>query len=430
MNYFESKRLREERGEVVSQMQAIAKVAREENRPFTGEEIQRYDNLDNSQKELQVKIESAERVERADTLVITPNITSEYKPVSTRVVTKKDHELALRGWALRQAGFDHLVTAEMNSGAERVGINPTHSNFQVHIQRDTLDQITTPVNATNGALVQGLEESLLSWGQMLNACQVVKTADGRGIKWATEDDTGVVASAHDLSHTISSTGVTFGTVALGAFSCASAVYPVALEVLQDVSIDLSAVLGNNIGTRLGRKLNQWWTYGAGTTEPTGLAVGVTPTFFYTHDSDIDWYNVLVNLTHNVDVGYRSSPKFGYMFSDEMLGVMRLLVDDVGRPLWQTNLQVGEPDRLLGKPYWINNDLGDHDATDYASIICGDFNKFVIRMVEPISLVVLRERFAEAGAVGFVGLARSDSACINTGAFKAARAADGSSVNCG
>lgn len=424
MQYFESKRLREERQEVVSQIHELARKAKEENRELTAEEKEKFAKLETSQADYQSKIESAEMVERAEKLVVdTPE--KPFKQVS-RIITRQDHENALRAYALKQSGHYDLLSDELVRSAERVGLNLDSNSLKIRLKRTDNEELTTPSNAENSGLIQGVESAMLTYGQLRQAAQVVRTANGNVLPWVTEDDTSVEAAAHDKADTITSVTFTLNKVELGAYSFGSGVYPVAIETLQDTGINLTGLISDNLGKRIARKENSEHTVGGGTTGPKGLLTCITATEFFA-DTATPWYNVLVTLKNGVDAAYRNAPKAGFMFNDSILEELMMLVDGDDRPLWQTSLTVGEPDKILGKPYYINNDF--YSMTDVGSpcILFGDLSKFIIRDVGEVLVMVLKERYAEVGAVGFVALHRTDSDCINTDALISAGVNTGSSI---
>jgi HK97 family phage major capsid protein len=86
---------------------------------------------------------------------------------------------------------------------------------------------------------------------------------------------------------------------------------------------------------------------------------------------------------------------------------------VSLPLWQTSVQSGEPDQLLGYPVVPNNDVATM-AANAKSILFGDFRKYKIRRVRGGSLVRLNERYADALQVGFFLFGRVDGNLIDAG----------------
>lgn len=438
MSYFEAKALREEKKGLVTEYQGIAKKATPEA-PLSAEDIQRCHSINDAIDVLDTKIATAECVERSEAMVITSTRPANLPATVSagKVITRQDQANAFRAWVFKQQGLEDNIRSEHYAAAEKVGLNLNRNTINVRlledapenladIRRDTMTTaITNDANTFNNLLIRGVETALKSWGNMTNACQIIRTENGNTLPFVTEDDTANVGQLRQKAEVIGSDALAPGRVSFGAWSIGSGIYPVPVETLEDTGIDMQSMIGKALGTRIARAANALYTNGVGTTQPTGLATAVAPTLFYPNTGNVDWYDVLVQADESIDDGYKDEGDFGYMFHKSVRKDLRLLVDALGRPLWQASLTVGEPDRLNGYPYWINNDLA------VGTLYCGNFKKFVIRQVRDVSISVLRERFAEYNAVAFVANWRVDSGCINTAAFKAATVCESASfVNCG
>ena len=86
------------------------------------------------------------------------------------------------------------------------------------------------------------------------------------------------------------------------------------------------------------------------------------------------------------------------------------------PLWMPSFREGEPDRILGFRYVVNQDFPNLVASA-KSMAFGDWSKYVVRMVQDFSLIRLNERYADELAVGFVAYARVDGKLLNRSAIK-------------
>jgi HK97 family phage major capsid protein len=86
-------------------------------------------------------------------------------------------------------------------------------------------------------------------------------------------------------------------------------------------------------------------------------------------------------------------------------------------VWVPSFRVGEPDLILGKPYFLNQAMSSTSATGDKILAYGDFSKFNIRIVNDFSLRQLNERYAEFDQVAWFGLMRGDSFLENTAALK-------------
>jgi HK97 family phage major capsid protein len=86
-------------------------------------------------------------------------------------------------------------------------------------------------------------------------------------------------------------------------------------------------------------------------------------------------------------------------------------------LWQAgSIQNGEPDRLEGFAYTINQSMANLAASS-KSVLFGDFSKYIIRMAGGPVYLRLDERFADSLQVGFLAYQRVDGELLSSNAIK-------------
>ena len=175
-----------------------------------------------------------------------------------------------------------------------------------------------------------------------------------------------------------------------------------------------------VGTSFGRALNKALTDGNGTGKPTGVldASAGALTGKTTNSGTAITKAELIDLVHSVDPAYRTGPNTAFMFNDTTLSALKKL--DFGTtdtvPLWMPSFREGEPDRVLGFRYVVNQDFPSI-ATTNKTVAFGDWSRYVVRMVQDFSLIRLNERYADELAVGFVAYARVDGKLLNRNAIK-------------
>jgi HK97 family phage major capsid protein len=224
---------------------------------------------------------------------------------------------------------------------------------------------------------------------------------------------------------ITLTDPVFGTLPLGAFKYSSDGVLVPVELIQDSGVPIADFLMRILGERIGRILNQHFTIGVGTTEPSGVVVGAgavnlgtgTAAGFGSFSTGAAVINLL-KIVHGVDLAYRSGDKVGFMMNDATLQMFAGAVDSTGRPLWMPSLIAGEPDRLLGYKIFINNDMATAFANNSRNVLFGDFSKYWIRETRDITIESSRDRYIDFHQVLFLAFGRYDGALINSAAVKA------------
>jgi len=266
-----------------------------------------------------------------------------------------------------------------------------------------------------------IDKAMAAWGPMWEPgiTRELNTTSGNKIPWPTVDDTANTGRIKAENADVDDDGtddVVFGEAELDAYIYDTGMVRVPLELLQDSFTPMEGILNDLFGERMGRLANSVLTTGTGTAQPqgivTGSSLGKTAVSATALDAD-----EIMDLLHSVDPAYRESPMFRWQFNDTTLLAIRKLKDGDGNYLWQMgDVRTGEPNRLLGHPYSINQAMAS-PATTTIPIIIGDHSRFVVRKVIGFSVMTLRERYAEAFQVGMVGFKRFDSVLLNTAAVK-------------
>jgi HK97 family phage major capsid protein len=317
------------------------------------------------------------------------------------------HEADLpRGAALKRYG-----DAAWNCG----GVRPQRE------VRVGLDVATT--GAGEETIPQGfmaeLERKTLAYGSVRSVARVVNTATGNSMPWPVVDDTSNVAVILNEATTIgTSVDPTFSAITFVAYKLSSKPVFASSEILQDSAFNLASVLADLIGERFGRGENVYFTTGTGTIlgvvgeAGTGVTSGVATVI--TADE-------IIGLVHSLDPSYRSLASTGFMMHDTALLYVRKLKDASGQYLWQPGMQAGVPDRLLGYPVAINQQMealsSNLPVTAKEHILFGAFEKYVIRDAGGVRMYHLTERYRDVDQDAFVAFKRVDGRALNTAAFK-------------
>lgn len=186
--------------------------------------------------------------------------------------------------------------------------------------------------------------------------------------------------------------------------------------MQDNAYNLEGRFQEMFAERFGRALNEQCTTGDGSGDPNGVVTATSAGKTAASATAITLLEVL-DLKHSIDPAYRQSNQFGFMFHDNVLLALKKLVDSEARPLWTPSYREGEPDKIDGSRYWINQDM---DSTINASskiMLCGDFAKYLIRISQDLRIMRLNELYAANGLVGFQATMRFDGELLNTSAIK-------------
>ena len=102
---------------------------------------------------------------------------------------------------------------------------------------------------------------------------------------------------------------------------------------------------------------------------------------------------ILDLIYSIDPSYRNKPSFGLMMHDNVVSAIRALGFGSSNdfPIFVPSMEAGQPDRILGVPVYINNDMESSIATGKKTVAT-DFSKYVVRNAVGVQFVRLNGRY--------------------------------------
>lgn len=289
--------------------------------------------------------------------------------------------------------------------------------------------MSTTTNSEGGFTVQTdvasvVIEALKDFGGMRAGATIITTEKGNTIQFPTSDGTSEVGELIGQNTTATDLDISFGSRSIVTYKYSSKVVPVPIELLQDSQVDIEAFIRGRLVTRLGRITNTHYTTGNGTTQPQGLMSGATIGVTAANGSSqvtAVTYASLVDLVHSVDPAYRNGRACSFMMSDTAVRQIRKVVDGQSRPIFQPGYEQGvpggAPDRLLGYPIIVNQDVAVM-AANARSIAFGDMSAYTIRDVMEVTLFRFTDSaYTKLGQVGFLAWMRTGGQLLDTGAVR-------------
>ena len=267
--------------------------------------------------------------------------------------------------------------------------------------------------------VHSLESAMKLYGGMREVSTVIRTGTGAQMNFPTSDATSEEGEIVGQSVPVSGQDSGFGNVQLDVFKYSSKKIALPFELVQDSFIDIESYVQGLQGMRIGRITNRHHTVGTGVGQPKGIVpASVVGRIGATGQTVTITYDDLVELEHSVDPLYRSQPGVGWMMHDSTLKVLRKLKDNNGRPIFVPGYEQGNPggapDRLLGRPIYINQHMPVM-AANAKSILFGQFSKYVIRDVMDLTIFRMTDSaFTLLGQIGFVAFMRCGGNLIDVG----------------
>jgi HK97 family phage major capsid protein len=252
----------------------------------------------------------------------------------------------------------------------------------------------------------------------------ITTSRGGPLGYPTSDGTSETGELVAQNASAAAADPTFGTRDLATYKFGSKIIAVPIELLQDSMIDVQAMVFKRARDRIGRIQNTYFTTGTGTSQPTGLitaaSVGKTGT---TGQTLTIIYDDLVDLVDSVDAAYlhMQDTEPAFMTSQTMRRVIRKIKDTGGRPIWTPSYDEGlasaMPDRLLGYPLYLNNDIAV-PAANAKSLAFGQLGNYMIRDALEVNLFRFDDSvYVSKGQIGFLAWARSGGNLLDINSVK-------------
>ena len=402
------KDLREKRANIYEMQKDIHSKAKEENRSMNDEENKQWDAYEKDYGKLTLQIQEGEvmAAKEAEDARTKPDV--ELSKAQKKVLSEDPKEREEQ----REKAFGKYIRC-LDKAEDRQLLKQFEQRVQT-VGTTTEGGFLVPEGYSNKLDIQRA-----LWGGMRAASTVWKTASGQQIPYPTIDDTSNTADteAESADLAASEDDLVFAEKTFNAYKLSSNLLKVSNELMNDSYFDMEALMYDMFGERIGRKENALFTTGSGSSTPQGIATAAQQSKRIASTSTVTRAE-LVDLVHSVNPAYRNKAVAGFMFNDTTLGVIKKV--DIGssdsRPLWAQSMRDGEPDRIDGYQYWINQDVASFAASAKA-IYFGDFSKFVIRDSGPTRVIRLNERFADTDQTGFVTLVRVDSELLVNSAIK-------------
>lgn len=402
------KELMEQRAAIKEQMHDIVRNAENESRDvLNAEENERFKKFDAEYESLSESISVAKKMEQfnADKATKDDGVT----PIASMSKEERTEAQQKAFWKFMRKGAKSLKPEE-----HQLLIRGTDTQVTV---TDSLGGYLIPTGFSNE-----LEKRMKVYGGMLEACRIYRTENGETIEWPTVDDTATTGQlTSNPTSAVAVQDLTFGQKSLSAYMYDSGIIKVDVRLLEDSFFNLESEVQGFFSERLGRKLNADLTTANGSSKPNGVVNAVTDASgLYTAADDATIArNDLLALQHQVDPAYRRNAR--YMFNDSTLLAIKQLAlgTSDARPLWVPSMRDGAPDTIEGFQYTVNHDMASITG-GAVSTLFGNFDKYIIRIVQDMVMVPLRERFMDELKVGYISYMRADGELIQNAAIKGLR----------
>jgi len=351
-------------------------------------------------------------------------------------IDRLDNQIATTQRLLDQAAEDRFDDIKRKAPADKDKTSPralldkllrhgpsAMTADEMHLVRNTL---STTTGSEGGYSVQSdvakeLIDALKGYRGVREAAGNITTEMGNPLSYPSSDGTSEVGEQVAENTTAADADPTFGTVALNCYKFGSKSIAVPIELLQDASIDIVAMINQRVRDRIGRIQNQRFTTGTGSSQPNGIvtAAGAGKVGTTGQTTSII-YEDLVDLVDAIDYAYDDG-SMKFMMSQAARKMVRKLKDSAGRPLWTPSYDLGiaggKAEELMGHQVVLNNDMAT-PAANTKSIIFGRLDKYMVRDAMQVTLFRFEDSaFLLKGQIGFVAWARAGGNLLDAAGVK-------------
>lgn len=376
------KKLKEKRAAIHQEGEALMSSITEE-RGFTPEESTQFADIERRFKEVDEEISILEQAEKRSMKLAEPSNKAGYRG---RVDTSEYDKEARAAFFAYITGRDTPEQRAAIAGVDGHVLVPTSISDQIELgireRGDFLGAATTYNTTTGGDFVI----------PMLNTSDM-RAKTMKEYEKSTEEDT------------------TIGSIKLGAHTFRTSIFTLSYEQLQDSSQNVEAIIIAALVESIWAGLNYDCTVGDGIDKPKGIIVDCDKGAVAESSLSVSYMD-LVNLRKSVTRAYSKKGVASFMMNQNTQVELMKIRDTTGRPIFVESPIEGEPDKLLGYPVVINEDMEDI-GPDAKSIAFGSLKKYALRIAKGVTIEKFTEAYKAYLSVGFMAFFRADGKLIKS-----------------
>lgn len=405
-NVSELSLLRDEKEQLQNEVRSL--YAASEQRTLTADEQNKFDELEARSAELDSKIGTLERAERAKAMLSGKRSEVFGAPVIkvNRKATPEDYHDAFKAWALNTAKTRNKIADNWKRSADLIQADWTSDQWQLRAQSS--DVAGEGVEFINDGVYRGFVEAKQAYGGILSVANVQELPTAESTRYVTDNDTANVAGvlANQNTPTTNTSVANIDEVTISPSIYSTAVMPVSLQLIRDGKIDVPAWIGRKLSRRLLKKINVDLTAAL----ESGSFLGTQGLSNNLNEADLG------DLFFSVDPDYAVSPRAAFMGNYATLHhLWSQFIDPNVGPTWGDGLNASPMRTILGQRYVVNQQCDTMvSATPAKPLFFGDFDAMVVHTVGQPTLLRANELYMEKLAVGFLMYWEVDGAVVDAG----------------
>lgn len=374
------KKLIEERNAKVAEMRSLNETAksREEKR-MTAEESDRFDTLEQEVRALDKEIHRAEVMEAEDKRL------AEERSKSGAAAAKNGENTELRAFAnyLRDGRITEETRTALTTENSAVMI-PKEISQQIILGLQGQFELMSKIGLRITSHAKSFVEPILSGDMTLKRISV-----------GAANDEGAAA---------------FEGIEIKAYDYRLPVIPISLTLLDGSDADIQGAIVALLTEHIARGLTNLALTGGTASDGVSALVPKVITTTAASATAVS-YNDLVDLLAKVKAPHNSQGVASWLMNSATRAALMKVLDQNGRPIFIESAREGEPDRILGRPVVIDDNMPDIGASR-VPIIFGDLRKYVLRIVQGVKVRVYQEeKFYKDNCIGVQAFVTADGKLI-------------------
>ena len=188
------------------------------------------------------------------------------------------------------------------------------------------------------------------------------------------------------------------------------VIPVSLTLLEGSDADLKGAIVALFTEHIARGLTNLALTGGTASDGVSALVPKVVTTTAASATAVT-YNDLIDVLAKVKAPHNAQGVASWVMNSATRAALMKVLDQNGRPIFVESAREGEPDRILGRPVVIDDNMPDIGAGK-TPILFGDLRKYVLRIVQGVKVRVYQEeKFYKDNCVGLQAFVSADGKLI-------------------
>lgn len=398
--------LKQERAQKVGEARKLIDTAEAENRDFTAEEQQTYDRIDGEVDELTSRIERQEKQTSTESgLEVVDDPAPRHGGEARESGSTTFSDSPNRGreaFAAWLRGGEQRMSAQQvrdleATGSSEGGFLVAPEDFQQELIQAVDDEVVIRQMATTLMVDDAASLGVPSLD-----------TDPSDPEWTSELSTGS-----------DDTSMALGKREMKPYPLAKRL-KVSKKLIRQSAIDVEGLVRQRLAYKFGVAEEKGFLTGSGSNQPLGIFTASSDGISTSRDVQTGASSTQIEGDHLISVKGTLKPQYEgrarWGFHRDAITDLRKRKDSNNQYLWQPGLRAGEPDLILGLPYFQSEFIPNtFSSGEYVGVL-GDFSNYWIVDALTMDLQRLEELYAESNQVGFIGRLEVDGQPVLEEAF--------------